>query len=88
MVWEVRSGGSDTLNSGGFAGGALVSTPSAPSVAISSGGSVANATYYVVVTHNDGYGETPISGESSVVSSPPDKADTKMISSTSPSSLI
>ncbi len=64
MVWEVRTGGSDTANSGGFRGGSFIAAPSAPTVShAGTGGSVAANTYYAVVTYTDGLGETVISGE-------------------------
>jgi hypothetical protein len=67
MVWEIRAAGSDTLCSGGFRGGAAVAAPSAPTVTgFASGGSVAANTYYVVITHYDGHGETTRSAETSV----------------------
>ncbi len=68
MVWQVQNGGNDA-NGGAFRGGCELATPSAPSVAISSGGSIANATYYCVVTLTTGNGETSKSAETSVVSS-------------------
>jgi hypothetical protein len=66
IAWEVRTGGSDSLCGGGFRGGALIATPSAPTVTPSgSGGTVANGTYYCVVTYSDEYGETQKSPETS-----------------------
>ncbi len=68
LVWEVQSGGDNTNFSGGFRGGAVVATPSAPTVVgAGTGGTVAAATYYCVITLNDGYGETSKSAETSVV---------------------
>src|SRR6516164_7534438 len=65
FVFEVRQTGADT-NAGGFAVGALIAAPSAPSVSnIGSGGSVAANTYYFVVTYTDAVGETVISGQTS-----------------------
>ncbi len=70
VVWEVQTGGSDANNSGGFRGGAYISAPSAPTVTPSgSGGTVAAATYYVVVTYTDGLGDTVISGQTAVTTS-------------------
>ncbi len=81
MVWEVRSGGSDSACSGGFRGGAYVSAPSAPSVAgSSSGGTVAANTYYFVYTYTDGLGDTVISPQSQVTTT----GGTSSITATSP----
>ncbi len=70
MVFQVdggASGVSDANNSGGFRGGAYIGAPSAPTVTPSaSGGTVAAATYYVVVTYTDGLGDTVISGQTAV----------------------
>lgn len=63
MIWEVRTTGSDS-NSGGFRGGAVLSTPSAPTCTpAGTGGTVAAGNYYIVVTEVDGNGETPKSGQ-------------------------
>lgn len=65
--WNVRTGGSDTANAGGFRYGAQIAAPSAPTVNQSgSGGTVAAGTYYCVVTYTDGNGETVISPQTSV----------------------
>jgi hypothetical protein len=66
VIWEVQTGGSDSANGGGFRGGAYISPPAAPSVAVNAGGSVAVGTYYCVITYNDTLGETVISGQTTV----------------------
>ncbi len=68
MKWEIRNGGDDTNNGGGFRGGSIKAAPSAPTLATAAtGGTVANNTYKVVVTITDGNGETSKSAEASIV---------------------
>jgi hypothetical protein len=77
--WEVRTTGSDN-SGGGFRAGAWIAPPAAPACAASSGGAVAAATYYLVTTYTDVYGETGISGETSVTTT----AGNQTITVTSP----
>ena len=64
---EIRTTGDDT-NGGLFNGGAVVATPSAPTVVGSAtGGTVAAGTYYCVIALVDQYGITESSPETSVV---------------------
>lgn len=66
-AWEVRTGGSDTANSGGFRFGAMIAAPSIPTVTpSSSGGTVAAGDYYCVITYTDNNGETVISSETHI----------------------
>lgn len=66
-AWEVRPGGSDTANSGGFRFGAWIAAPSTPAVTPSgSGGTVAAGDYYIVLTYTDNFGETVISPETHI----------------------
>jgi hypothetical protein len=66
LRFEIRISGNDT-NAGAFRGGALAATPSAPSLATAaSGGTVANGTYYVVITLFDTWGETPRSAQATI----------------------
>lgn len=77
MIWEVRPGGDDTNNSGGFRGGAQLVTPTAaPVISAVSGGTnslSASTTYYVVLTYIDAYGETTISPQSSAATTTTNK---------------
>jgi hypothetical protein len=83
MVWEVRSGGSDTACSGGFRGGSLLSAPSAPSLSTSgTGGTIAAGTYYFVLTYTDYFGQTVKSAETSITTT----GTTSTITVTAPSS--
>ncbi len=51
-VFEVRTTG-DANNGGGYAGSPFVPRPDAPTVTKTTGGSIANGTYYVVVAYYD-----------------------------------
>jgi hypothetical protein len=81
MVWQVQSTGSDS-NGGGFRGGSALAVPSAPSVSATSGGSVTVATYYVVITRQEGLFETAKSAETAVTTT----SSNKTIAVTAPSS--
>ncbi len=81
FVFEIRQTGADT-NGGGFAFGASIAAPSAPSVSnIISGGSVAANTYYCVITYTDSWGDTVISGQTSTTTT----GSSSTITVTSPS---
>ncbi len=68
MVWEVRSGGDDTNNGGGFRGGSPNAAPPAPTLAkANTGGTILAGTWYFVLTYTDRYGETVMSAEASIV---------------------
>ncbi len=65
LVFEVRQTGSDT-NGGAFRGGANMAAPAAPTATATAGGAVSAATYFVVITINDGNGESQKSAQASV----------------------
>ena len=79
LVWQVQTGGSET-NGGAFFGDingasgvsltvAVIQPPSAPTITCTSstGGTIAQGTYFGVITFSDSFGETVVSAQGTVV---------------------